>query len=132
MRTGRADPDPRRLAQTGQYPVAWLRQQVREQIFSAVPDRSQAGLIAALVVGDQRAIDRADWDVYRATGVAHLMSISGLHITMFAWAAALLLGGVWRRPSRLCLWWPAPSAALLGRVLVGAALARPLTHTDIA
>ena len=123
VRTGRADPPPRRLAQTGQYPVEWLRQQVRERIFSAVPDRSQAGLIAALVVGDQRAIDRADWDVYRATGVAHLMSISGLHITMFAWAAALLLGGLWRRSSRLCLWWPAPSAALLGGVLLAAAYA---------
>ncbi|MEY4268008.1 MAG: hypothetical protein RIS90_2543 [Pseudomonadota bacterium] len=123
VRTGRADPEPRRLTQTGQYPVAWLRQQVRERIFSAVPDRSQAGLIAALVVGDQRAIDRADWDVYRATGVAHLMSISGLHITMFAWAAALVLGGLWRRSSRLCLWWPAPSAALLGGVLLAAAYA---------
>jgi len=123
VRTGRADPEPRRLAQTGQYPVAWLRQQVRERIFSAVPDRSQAGLIAALVVGDQRAIERADWDVYRATGVAHLMSISGLHITMFAWAAALVLGGLWRRSSRLCLWWPAPSAALLGGVLLAAAYA---------
>ena len=33
-------------------------------------------------------IDRADWDIFRATGVAHLMSISGLHVTMFAWAAA--------------------------------------------
>lgn len=123
VRTGRADPDPRRLAQTGQYPVAWLRQQVQEQIFSAVPDRSQAGLIAALVVGDQRAIDRADWDVYRATGVAHLMSISGLHITMFAWAAALMLGSLWRRSCRLCLWWPAPSAALLGGVLLAGAYA---------
>lgn len=123
VRTGRADPEPRRLAQTGQYPVAWLRQQVREQIFFTVSDRSQAGLIAALVVGDQRAIDRADWDVYRATGVAHLMSISGLHITMFGWAATLLLGGLWRRSSQLCLWWPAPSAALLGGVLLAAAYA---------
>jgi competence protein ComEC len=45
-------------------------------------------VVAALVTGDQRAIERADWDVFRATGVAHLMSISGLHITMFAWLAA--------------------------------------------
>jgi competence protein ComEC len=37
-------------------------------------------LIAALVTGGQGAIERADWDVFRATGVAHLMSISGLHI----------------------------------------------------
>ena len=46
---------------------------------------------AALVTGDQRAIDRADWDIFRATGVAHLMSISGLHITLFAWLAAALV-----------------------------------------
>jgi competence protein ComEC len=34
-------------------------------------------------------IERADWDVFRTTGVAHLMSISGFHITMFAWVASL-------------------------------------------
>jgi competence protein ComEC len=51
------------------------------------------------------------------------MSISGLHITMFAWLAALLVGGLWRRSSRLCLWWPAPSAALVGGVLLAASYA---------
>jgi competence protein ComEC len=123
VRTGRADPEPRRLGQTWWHPVERLRQQVREQIFAAVPDRAQAGLLAALVVGDQRAIERADWDVFRATGVAHLMSISGLHITMFAWAAALAVGWLWRRSGRLCLWLPAPHAALLGGVLLAAGYA---------
>jgi competence protein ComEC len=69
-------------------------------------------------VGDQRAIDRADWDVFRATGVAHLMSISGLHITMFAWIAALLVGALWRRSIRLCTVLPAPVAALWGGLLL--------------
>ena len=54
---------------------------------SASPTGELAGVLAALVTGDQSAIERADWDVFRATGVAHLMSISGLHITMFAWLA---------------------------------------------
>ena len=85
--------------------------------------RNAAGLIAALVVGDQAAIDRADWDVFRATGVAHLMSISGLHITMFAWAAALALGWLWRRSAWLCLRLPAPSAALLGGMALATAYA---------
>src|SRR5665647_1000895 len=67
--------------------------------------------------------NRADWDIFRATGVAHLMSISGLHITMFAWAAALTVGWLWRRSSRLCLRWPAPSAALLGGMLLAGAYA---------
>jgi competence protein ComEC len=64
------------------------------------------------VVGDQNAIERADWDVFRATGVAHLMSISGLHITMFAWAASLLVGSLWRRSARFT---PRLCLALAGR-----------------
>ena len=85
------------------HPVERARQDVRDAIFERVADRKTAGVIAALVVGDQNAIDRADWDIFRATGVAHLMSISGLHITMFAWLAALLVGALWRRSERLCL-----------------------------
>ena len=65
--------------------------------------------------------NRIDWDVFRATGVAHLVSISGLHITMFAWGAALAIGWLWRRSGRLCLALPAPSAALLGGVLLATA-----------
>ena len=123
VRAGPKDPTPQRLNQSGWHPVEHARQQVRDQIFEQVAERKYAGLIAALVVGDQNAIDRADWDIFRATGVAHLMSISGLHITMFAWAAALAVGWLWRRSSRLCLWLAAPSAALLGGVLLATAYA---------
>ena len=123
VRVGPKDPAPLRLDQTGQHPVEWARQQVRDRIFAQVTDRHQAGLIAALVVGDQNAIDRADWDVFRATGVAHLMSISGLHVTMFAWLAALVVGWLWRRSGALCLWVPAPNAALVCGVLLAAAYA---------
>ena len=123
VRAGPKDPVPQRLAQTHGHPVERLRQQVRDEIFERVPERQSAGLIAALVVGDQNAIDRADWDIFRATGVAHLMSISGLHVTMFAWLAALGVGWLWRRSGRLCLWLPAPSAALVGGVLLAAAYA---------
>ncbi|WP_180130723.1 DNA internalization-related competence protein ComEC/Rec2 [Rhodoferax sp. BLA1] len=120
VRAGRRDPPPQRLGQTWQHPVDRLRQQVRSSIFSRVPDPRAAGVLAALVTGDQGAIERSDWDVFRATGVAHLMSISGLHITMFAWLAAALVGGVWRRSTRLCLWLSAPSAALLGGLVLAA------------
>ena len=79
VRAGAADPEPQRLGQTWTHPVALLRQSVRQRINAHVEQRQFAGLIAALVVGDQNAIDRVDWDVFRATGVAHLVSISGLH-----------------------------------------------------
>ena len=123
VRAGPRDPAPTLLAFTWQRPVQWARGQVRDQIFLRLAEADAAGLIAALVVGDQAAIDRADWDVFRATGVAHLMSISGLHITMFAWAAALALGWLWRRSAWLCLRLPAPTAALLGGMALATAYA---------
>ncbi len=121
VRAGPHDLPPQWLADTWAYPVASLRQFVRLRILSQVSDPPSAGLIAALVVGDQAAIERADWDVFRATGVAHLVSISGLHITMFAWGARWLVSALWRRSQRLCLRLPAPTAALLGGMLLALA-----------
>jgi len=118
VRAGPKDPAPVRIGRTWRYPVEQMRHSVREAIYERVVDRRLAGVLAALVVGDQSAIDRADWDVFRATGVAHLMSISGLHVTMFAWLAAGVIGALWRRSSRLCLAMPAQHAALLGGMLL--------------
>lgn len=132
VRAGLKDPVPQRLAVTGWHPVERARHAVRDAIQARIADGTpegarSAGILAALVTGDQAAIERADWDIFRATGVAHLMSISGLHITLFAWVAAALIGALWRRTAlwgwRLCLWWPAPSAALIGGVLLAAAYA---------
>lgn len=123
VRVGPRDLPPRRLDATWRKPVEQWRQQVRDALFVTVADPRLAGVLAALVVGDQGAIERADWDVFRATGVAHLMSISGLHVTMFAWAAAWAIGMLWRRSARLCLAWPAQHAALAGGLLLAGAYA---------
>ena len=132
VRTSARDAPPELLhSSRWRHPVEQLRQSVRGRILARLgshdPDDPQAlrtaGVVAALVTGDQRAIDRADWDVFRATGVSHLMSISGLHITLFAWLAAAGVGALWRRSDGLCLRWPAPWAALVGGVLLAAAYA---------
>ena len=134
VRTGAHDPAPVRLTQTYLHPIEWARQSVRDAIVARFAmgqdgeaEAKLAGVVAALVTGDQSAIDRSDWDVFRATGVAHLMSISGLHITLFAWLAAGLVGGLWRRSAlwgwHWCLHWPAPQAALVGGVVLAAAYA---------
>ncbi len=132
VRAGPRDEPPAWMAATWRHPVERARQAVRDAIRErlvhgaedADPARTRlAGVVAALVTGDQRAIDRADWDVFRATGVAHLMSISGLHITLFAWLAALVVRALWRRSTRLCLAVPAPSAALAAGVVLATAYA---------
>ncbi len=131
VRAGVRDTPPAKLSHNASYSpfygVERARQSVREAIFERIASRQLAGVLAALVVGDQNAIERADWDVFRATGIAHLVSISGLHITLFAWLASRVLGWLWRRSAlltpRLCLLLPASSAAAWGGLLLAAAYA---------
>lgn len=100
-----------------------LRQRVRDAIDATVSDPRAAGVLAALAVGDQSAIEREDWQLFRNTGVAHLMSISGLHVTMFAWLAGVVIAAVWRRSSRAMHAWPAPWAGRVGGLLAATAYA---------
>lgn len=67
VRTGPKDLAPVRLASTWRYPVEQARQSVRDAILARLapgldpddPGRARmAGVVAALVTGDQRAIDR--------------------------------------------------------------------------
>lgn len=127
VKSGPRDPVPERLGSTWLHPLDSLRQRVSERIDERVDDPRAAGVLAALVVGDQSAIDREDWALFRTTGVAHLMSISGLHVTMFAWLATALLAWGWRRlapvwPQAL-LALPVPVVASLGGVALAAAYA---------
>ena len=102
------------------YPVERLRQRVRDAIDARVSDARAAGVLAALAIGDQGAIERDDWGLFRDTGIAHLMSISGLHVTMFAWLAALAIAAGWRRSGRAALWLPAPVAGRWGGLAAAA------------
>lgn len=126
VRNGPRDEAPQRLLAAG-WGLDAARQAVGERIRAQVADPRLAGVLAALVVGDQSAIERDDWDLFRTTGVAHLMSISGLHVTLFAWLATRLLGALWRRLARpwpgLLLAVPLPRAAGVGGVLLALAYA---------
>jgi len=99
----------------GAWSVDALRQSLRDAIdrrLGETRDRRGAGVLAALSLGDQGAVSAADWSLYRDTGVSHLLSVSGLHVTMFAWLAGAAAAWAWRRCPRLCLRWPAPRAAM--------------------
>ena len=123
VRSAAGQPAPRLLAQGVAHPVERARQRVRDALFVRVADPGSAGVLAGLAVGDQASIERDDWAVFRDTGTAHLMAISGLHVTMFAWLAGALVGAAWRRSARLALWLPAPTAARWGGVAAAAAYA---------
>ncbi|MBB5206138.1 competence protein ComEC [Inhella inkyongensis] len=89
---------------------AW-REGLRERIHRAVSEPRERALLAGLALGDQGSLSSQDWALLRNSGVVHLFSVSGLHITGLAWLAAVALAALWRRSAALCLRWPADSAA---------------------
>lgn len=109
--------DNRRLdafVATPAFAVERLRETVRARFRQALPEAPYAGVLIALAVGDQRAIDPDLWQVFRRTGITHLMSISGLHVTMVGALVYALVSFGWRRVPRLALALPAQQAATIG------------------
>jgi len=98
------------LAPRPDYLVERLRQSIRERFQRTLVDAPYAGILIALAIGDQRAIDPVYWRTFARTGVTHLLSVSGLHVTMVAGLAAWLVGALWRRTPRLALHLPAQKA----------------------
>ncbi len=96
------------------------RANIRSRMLATLGDAPYAGVLVALAIGDQDAIPPAQWKTFWRTGVGHLMSISGLHITMVASLLYALAFWCWARAPRLALRMPAQrAAALIG--LAGAA-----------
>ena len=69
-------------------PECWfaaVRQWGSERLRQSVsPDVAE--LAAALVLGDTRQVDRADWLLFQRTGVIHVLAISGQHLVLVAGA----------------------------------------------
>lgn len=106
----------RNAAQRGRVAVGYVRRsgdnaklddgaatcidRTRARIATAIDGELGAGtpatLLRALAVGDQSGIAEADWRILRATGIGHLIAISGLHVGMFAVFGAWLARRVWK------------------------------------
>ena len=96
------------------YIIEWLRYQVRDRFLGAAGIRPSLHRHPCRACGgDQRAIQGEFWRVFARTGTTHLMSISGLHVTMVAALVAGLVGTLWRRVPRLMVALPAQRAAVL-------------------
>ena len=77
--------------------VARVRQAISQRVRAALP--GERGAIAdALITGERGAISEATNNAYRDSGLFHILSISGLHMTVMAgavfFAVRFLLAGV--------------------------------------
>jgi competence protein ComEC len=100
------------------YAIERIREAVRTHFQQVLGKAPYIGVLSALAIGDQDSITSAQWQVFTRTGVNHLMSISGLHITMLAGLAYALCYWLWRRSARFTLYIPARKVAAIVGFLV--------------
>jgi len=78
--------------------VARLRHVLRERLREGLGERQYGAVLIALALGDQAGVAAADWQIFNRTGITHLVSISGLHVTMVAAVLGWVVAGL-RWPS---------------------------------
>jgi competence protein ComEC len=66
-----------------------LRARLDRHIRGQMSERS-GGIATAIVTGDQNAVDEADAEAMRRSGLTHLLSVSGLHLAAVVGGAMLL------------------------------------------
>jgi competence protein ComEC len=127
VRSGRKS-FPEKLGERNSFSdrIERIREAVRDRCKRVLGETPAAGILAALAVGDQRSISAEEWRLFNRTGVTHLMSISGLHVTLVSGLCAWLAGWLWRRSALLMQKLPARRVAAL------AAIAGALAYTLLA
>ncbi|HET6655155.1 MAG TPA: DNA internalization-related competence protein ComEC/Rec2 [Gammaproteobacteria bacterium] len=91
-----------------------LRRELAGVIDSAVPGSDYRGILKGVTIGDGHDIPDAQWDLFRRTGITHLVVISGSHIVLVAGFIGLLISFFWRLSARLCERVAARRAAVVG------------------
>lgn len=100
------------------YMVESLRDKVKQRISNVLQQDAYSGILQALVMGDDAGITADDWQLLLRTGTTHLMSISGLHITMLSGLAFAVTAILWRRHPKWVMWLPTRKAATFVGVMV--------------
>ena len=95
------------------YAIDIVRERIAMRFDRVLAGQPYVGVLKALAIGDQSSIPVAQWQLYQRTGITHLISISGLHVTMLSGLMFALVYAGWRRNPYLTLYLPARRAAVL-------------------
>lgn len=77
------------------YWPAYAARAIRQSALSCFPEKIGT-LVVALLTGDTSGLDGGTYSALRRTGTAHVVAVSGLHVSFLAGFIAALLGR-WRR-----------------------------------
>jgi competence protein ComEC len=98
-------------------PLERLRETIGRRVTAALPgDRGRVA--TALITGDRGGISAATQEAMRASGLGHILAISGLHMALIAGSAFWILRAFFALSSGLALHHPIKKWAAVGALLV--------------
>ena len=77
--------------------VSSVRQYLRAAMRKHTDNMSFGAVLIALAIGDQDSVKAEHWEIFNKTGITHLVSISGSHVTMLAAFGGLSMLWLWKR-----------------------------------
>jgi competence protein ComEC len=110
--------------------LADLRALIERRIMEAMPDREAAGVAVAFVTGSQTAVPNDALLAMRNSGLAHLLSVSGLHIGLAVGILFFLIRAGLALVPPIALNWPIKKWAA-GLALLGAAFYMLLSGASV-
>ncbi len=91
------------VTRQGTKPIAYLGNELRRKISDSLEDsftEDTAGVLTALITGDKDGLSGEIYDDFKFIGIAHLMAVSGMHLTILTMGAELLLRRLKRRKAK--------------------------------
>lgn len=67
-----------------------IRRSCRERVAELLPEK-EGGILLAMLLGERSGVDQELKELYRQSGIAHILAISGLHVSLMGAAVMWLL-----------------------------------------
>ena len=107
---GNAYPKDNRIEILNQSPTLNFKQKIQQQVQSRISQifihhtsPQASGFLHTIILGNRDFLQNQTKESFAATGISHLMAISGLHMGLIAMTAFLLFKWLFRRSEKLCL-----------------------------
>lgn len=96
-----------------------LRHAIRKRIAAGIENPEIAATVTAFLIGESKAISEKTWDMIRLSGIAHLLAISGFHITVMIGFSFFLIRAVLAAIPYCALHWPIKKIAAFLSIFAG-------------
>ncbi len=100
-----------------------IKNWIYQNAYHRFQDEQIRSVFLTLVLGMGAELSVADWQLFKNTGTAHLMVVSGAHLSLVMGLVSFILERIWRLSDVACIWIPAKRVSSMLSLLFGLAYA---------